>query len=284
MVTTISVRAWMRPIYLLKVLNGLTQCRGLQKYKLLISCDHFDHSMAEQLYEAIQCSNILDRIETDIVFHDTNLGCTGNFRFCLKQSFKDGQDYAIFVEDDSYLSIDCLEYFEQTLHLLKDYFALCTLNRPCHQTIPPKPEDFNKLVARDMFEGANVFCIGRKTYDKIEAKGGIFGVDWISDRGKRADCRGEDWLKEVRKSDRLGWDNPMEKFFRDLPCIFPVIGRTLNIGKSGLHLSPNQWLQTHYNENWIQHPNYACKIVNKPVFDIQNILIDTNKYTESGYE
>lgn len=279
--TVISLRCWARPIYLLKTLDGLRRCRGLEKYKLLIVCDHYNPMMAQQILEAVEMSQIAAAVETELVFQDENVGCAGNFRYTLDKSFENNEDWAIFLEDDTYPSIDLLEYFEQTAHLLDDYFAACTMHRPCHQLIEPAVSKSHNLVSREWFEGANAFSINRKTYERIKSKSEVFGIEYESPKGKEYGCRGEEWLKEVTVSDRLGWDTPFEKYFRDLPCLYPVVGRTLNIGKAGLHLSFNEYIKLQYNGNWIQNPKYIEKIRSFAWFDLE-VEKDDTKYIEDG--
>jgi hypothetical protein len=290
--TIISVACWNRPIYLLKILDGLL--KALQfgppyPFKLLISCDHLDACNAQQILEAIECSNILKFVDTDLVFHDKNLGCTGNTRFCLEKGFENNEQYTIHLEDDTYPSLDLIEYFAQVWPLLDNgYFAACTFHRPCHQLQAPSLGDVYKLVAKNVFEGAGGFAITRKQWERIQEMGGMFGVEYVPDFAKKYDCRGEVWKSAVAKSDRLGFDWAFDRYFSEgKPCLFPIVSRVLNIGKHGLHLNPTQWQVTHFNPNWAHDPRYSSIYKYKsgwPNADLTNILIDNNKYTESGYE
>ncbi len=279
--TLISLRAWARPTSLLKTLDGLRRCRGVSKYKLLISCDYHSPMMAQQLVEAIELSQIATAIETELVFHDKPVGCTGNFKYVLDKSFLNTEDeWCVFMEDDSYPSIDMLEYFEQTSHLLDDYFAACTMNRPMHELIAPSPSKAHNLVSKNWFEGANAFSMNRARYIKLNPPG-VFGIDYQSPRAKEHNCRGEDWLKEVNISDNGAWDQTFEKYFRDLPCLYPVVGRTLNIGKHGYNLSPNQYMKLQYNDNWAHNPMYIERIKEFAWFDLE-VRKDEQIYVEDG--
>jgi hypothetical protein len=284
--STISICAWNRPIYLLKVLDGLGKALHYHAggvRKLLISVDWQDAGMSEQIYEAIQCSNIMNWIDTDLVFHDKNLGCTGNTRFCLEKSFENDEEWAIHLEDDTYPSIDLFKYFDAVIPILDNYFAACTFHRPCHELVKPNNLLPDRIVSKRMFEGAGGFAITRKRWNRILEMGGMFGVDYIPDFAKKFDCRGEEWKNAVQKSDRLGFDWPFDRYFsEDLPSLYPIVSRVLNIGKSGLHLSPNQWLKTHHNPNWIQDDYYKARLGD--AWDTKVILVDDKKYTEDGYE
>lgn len=275
----ISLRAWARPTSLLKTLDGLRRCRGLSKYKLLISCDYNSPMMAQQLVEAIELSQIASDIETELVFHNEHVGCTGNFRYVLDRSFSNNEDWAVFMEDDTYPAIDILEYFEQTAHLLDDYFAACSMHRPCHELIKPSVDKTHNLVSKEWFESANVFAMSKKTYDKIEEMGGVFGVTYIPEDAKS--LKGKEWLHKVDKNDDGAWDKSFEHYFRDLPCLYPVVGRTLNIGKHGYHLAPNQYLELQYNENWAHNPYYINRVMETTWFDLE-VRKDKEKYLENG--
>lgn len=279
----ISLRCWARPIYTLKVLDGLRRCRGLSKYKLLISCDHYNPMIAQQLLEAVELSQIAEAVETELIFHDNHVGCAGNLKCVMQQSFDKDEDFAIFMEDDTYPAIDILEYFEQTAHLLDEYFAACSLHRPSHQLTTPISDQIHNLVSKEWFEGANAFAINRNRYNQILEKADIFGISYQSDKGKEYDCRGEAWLGQVIIDDKYGWDVPFEKYFRDLPCLYPVVGRTLNIGKAGFHLNFNQYMQLQYNGNWAHNPLYINKIMTPTRFNL-DVQKDNTKYFEDKCE
>lgn len=232
--------------------------------------------------EAIEVSNILHVIDTNVIFHDKTLGCTGNTRFCLEYGFKE-HDYVLHLEDDTYPSIDLLEYFEQVeRHLYNGYFAACTFHRPCHQDKPDQSK-IRSLVSKFMFEGAGGFSMTKKQWERILEMGGMFGVYDITPAGRQYNCRGEDWLKEIVKDDKWGFDWPFDRYFSEgKPSIYPVVGRVLNIGKHGLHLNANQWQKMQYNEFWAHHPDYLPYISSVPTFFESSIMEDISKYTEEG--
>lgn len=282
MKTLITLSSWNRPIYLYRVLDGLKRCRGLNKFKLLISCDFYDKNNSQQILETIELSQIQYAVETEAIFHEENLGCTGNGRFCLEEGFKNEQDYTIHLECDTYPSIDLLEYFEQTAHLLDEYFAVCTFNRGCHQLIAPTPSDSHKLFAKKWFEGCGGFAINRKTWNRIKELGGLFGVEYIPENAKKWDCRGEEWKNKVTISDRLAYDWSMDRYFsEDKFCLYPLVSRVFNIGKSGLHLNFNQYMELQYNENWVHNPYYINRIMETTWFDL-DVRKDEEKYIENG--
>lgn len=281
----ISLKCWNRPIYLYKVLNSLRDCVGIEKYKLIISVDNVDINIQNQIYEAILLSDIHNVIQAEIFFQDSKLGCAGNTRFLLEKSFEiSSGDYTIHLEDDTVPSIGCLEYFKQAVDVINKYpdklFAACTFHRPCHQKLNKQEiiDNRNKLTAKKWFDGAGGFAITRNQWNRILEMGGMFGVDGITKKGRTFDCKGEDWLKEINKSDRLSWVWPFHKYFsEDKYTLYPYVGTVLNIGRIGLHCSPEVHEQIQFNQNWLgySHPHIE--------YDT-NIIYDDNKYIEDGIE
>ncbi len=276
----------------MKTLDGLVKALragyGSPYNKLIISCDKSDPCMAQQMVEAIECTDIANTsMDVELIFHDDHLGCTGNTRYCLERSFEDGQEYTVHLEDDTYPGLDLLGYFNAVAPILDNYFAACTFHRPIHELVAPSPSMTNRLVAKNVFEGAGGFAITRKRWERILEMGGMFGVDYLSPKAKHVDCRGEEWLREVNgyRSDRLGFDWPFDRYFSEgLPSLYPVVSRVINIGKAGLHLSPNQWEKLQYNPNWINSASYNFALRDRRNWNTVDILVDDKKYTEDGYE
>lgn len=292
---SISIKAWCRPIYLLRSLNALSKCHGIENYRILLSCDHYDTCNAQQILETIYASPVSRFKNFEVIIHETNLGCAGNTRYCFERAFENGEDFHIHMEDDHILSVDALEFFEDVVPLIGDsHFAVCSMNRPCHQDKPifdPENdyeevlEDAGELYSKLWFEPAAAFAITKKQYDRIQEMGGIFGVDYISEKGKSPHCNGQEWLKEVQKSDRLSWGWPFQKYFSEgKPSLFPIIGRCLNIGKSGLHTNYNKYVEIHENNHWMGNPSYPNNIYeDRYYFDAESILKDNKIYFENGY-
>lgn len=292
----ISIKAFNRPLYLLRVLNALSCCRHIEKYPVLISCDHFDEINAQQILEAIQSSRLRIKTKVHAEFHEKTLGCAGNMRYCLENSFSNGETFTIHFEDDTLPSIDCLEYFEQVISFLEKhpdkYFAACAMHRPCHQLKCPvkynkyggiDDPDLTTLQTKYWFEPAGGFAITKDEYDKIQSDLGVFGVEYISERGKNPTIIGKEWYKECTISDRLSWGWPFEKYYRNTrKCIYPYIGRVFNIGKSGLHSNYNQYVKTHENKWWVGNNELKDFIDENPIiFDTDNIIDDNKTYVEN---
>lgn len=282
MAAIISLKCWNRPAYLFTSLVKLSSCNNIEEYPLLISCDKTDRNTQEQILHAIVNSGIKEKTQIEVIFQEKQLGCAGNFKYCFEKSFSNNEDWTIHIEDDCLLGKDTLIYFEHAIKLLdkNNLFAACSLHRPIHQTISPNSEDVYKLIVRNWFEPCGGFAMTRQQYERIQEMGGVFGVDYISEKGRTFDCQGEDWLKEVHQSFRLSWAWPFHKYFSEgKKSLYPKISRVLNIGRIGLHLTDtNTHQKLQYNKNWIE--NYNCL---EGVFE-DSFEIDNNKYVEAGIE
>jgi hypothetical protein len=293
----ITLKCWNRPIYLLRVLNNLSKCRGIEKYPLLISCDKSEPVNQQQILDAINYSGINEKTKVSLVFQQNQLGCAGNTRFLLERSWENGAEYCIHLEDDTVPGIDCLEYFEQAVKILdkENLFAACTFNRPVHQLEKPgffedndldASEEVGYVRAKHWFDGAGGFAMTATQWKRILEMGGMFGVNWISEKGRTFNCQGEDWLKEIRKSDSLSWVWPFHKYFSEgKKTLYPEVGRVLNIGQIGLHANAEIHGKIQYNPWWINHPDYIHYAEEDMIyFNVDNIIKDDSKYVEYGIE
>jgi len=289
---TISLACWNRPIYLLQVLNWLGSCRNIEKYRLLISCDHFNYSNRAQILSAINLSNIASYIETDVFFHENNIGSAANTKYCLERGFENGEGYHIHLEDDTLPAVDMLEYFEQIFPLLDidKFFAACTMHRGGHQPVKPNVSDANKLVSRKWFESSNAFGITKIQWNRILEMGGMFGISYMDDYARTPRCFGNEWLSHVNIVDYscptakfpTAWDWPFVKYFSEQkPCVYPVVSRVYNIGANGLHYTEKSHNEYMVNENWIHSSDYSCHIYQPTTFNTE-IYNDTKTYVEKG--
>lgn len=289
----ITVKAHARPVLLYRCLSALEKCWGIEKYPVVISVDLLDSiPMKEQTLTAVEQSNIANKCgEVEIVWHDQRLGCPGNAQYCLSRGFESGAPYTIHLEDDILFAPDCLSYLEWTVKRLDggNYFAACTYNRPCHQKTAPHSADIVKTASKKLFDGSGGLAMTSARWRKIQAMGGMFGVNYISDAGRKFDCRGTEWLSEIRKQNlpdptSLSWVWPFDKFFSQednihLPSVYPIVNRSLNIGKRGLHVkSEQEHSQLQYNQHWT---GGAYEPINQ---FLDEITIDNNKYIEDGIE
>ena len=117
-----------------------------------------------------------------------------------------------------------------------------------------------------------------RQWKRIQELGGMFGIEYISTKGRTFDCIGEAWLQESRRG-RLSWAWPFHKYFSEGKySLFPKISRVINIGEVGLHSNKELQKQMHYNENTIQ--KYGKDITE---YD-NNITYDYRKFIEHGIE
>lgn len=272
----ITLKCHNRPIYLLRTLQALAGCPQIKDYELLISCDLVDSLTKNQIEEAINYSKINDYMQTYVAFSPTRLGCSKNTELCLRHTFDQGADFAYHLEDDTMPSPALLDYWQDVTPLLdtNNWFAACTFHRPCHNHQYTNPCG---LTVKRYFDASGGFAMSKRQWDRIQEMGGMFAVNWISDKGRTFDSRGETWLNEIRKHEFGGFGYPFDRYFAENKySVFPNRGVVLNIGKVGEHLK-NQNIHSQLQENfdvW-QAPSS---------FDTKNISIDNRKFIEWGIE
>ena len=251
------------------------------------------------------------------------LGCAGHTKFCLDQTFRVAEaDFAFHLEDDTLPSQDLIEYWEQVGPILDSdfdkYFAACTFHRPCHRPryekfqdlmalneegyqnvelsklskYGPEYEEFiegigedgNVLVAKKWFDASGGFAMCKKQWDRINEMGGMFGISYLSEKGRRFECRGQEWLKEIRRAENGGFAWPFNSYFAEnKSTIYPWVSIVKNIGKSGTHvLDETLYNSIHRNNVWWGH--FDLKTRGTIPYDVDNIIQDDSKYIEHGIQ
>lgn len=253
MTKVITVKLWNRPDLTQQCLDHLQQCWGIEDYHLYLSVDHSE--VQSEIIEIIETHPILDSVHASLMYHDKNLGCAGNARHCFEFAFNTvGAALMIHLEDDILAAPDFLAYCEHCQPLLDSgsYFTACGFNRPCHEKQKPYSEGVGQICAKHWFDGTGGFCMVQSQWERIEAMGGMFGVNSITPKGRGPGWQGEEWLMMVKESDKGSWVWPFHKFFSEgKPSLFPMVSRTLNVGKAGLHvMSDAQHTALHHNPNW----------------------------------
>ena len=271
----ITIKAHQRAINLYKVLLGLNSQNGIENYDISISNDLVDPIVAQQNIEAIELAGI----KCTFHFHNKRQGCAGNTQFLLEQTFDhNNYDYMFHLEDDTLPSYNWLQYCETVAPLLDNqFFAACTFHRPCHQLEKPTKQEYNKLVSRNFFDPTGGFVMSKAQWNRIKELGGMWGVSWISEKGRGPNCSGNEWLKEVKidAAGSFGWS--FDRYFREeKPCLYPKLGVVKNIGKIGHYMKDaNLHKEMHENNNW--HGNTQETISG---FDTSYIETDTKEYLE----
>lgn len=284
----IIFKGWNRPIYTYKALKRLSEV--YYDLPLVISFDHCDPSMKQQQLEAIEMVGIQDAM---VNFCPNQMGCAGHTKFLFELAFeRHGADYIIHIEDDHYIAHDCINFLQWASNVVDsaDLFAACSFHRPVHQDWKSEPKDGFKTVAKRWFDGSGPIMITKDRWKKIKDMGGMFGVNYISDKGRTFDCYGRPWLSEVRVSDSLSWVWPLHKYFGGgMYSLFPKVNRSINIGKVGLHANENIHQNIHYNpelidnvlglHNWLE-PNDQTGLME---YDL-DFEYDDRKFVEYGIE
>ena len=268
--TIINIKAWSRPIMLKETLQKLSECYNIKNYNIIISIDGPNTPYKISNFEAaINKSNIKENSKSvDIIYHDKNIGCAGNMKFCFIESFKNKNvNYMIHLEDDTIPGKDFLLFMEAGYNYMKedeDIFAICPFIRKTHLTehnIKVSLEnDIDKIFYRNNFEPGGGFGMNRNQWNKIEKDRGVFGV--IGECGN--DLRGDEWLENLKRkggkiTDKGSWAWPFRQMYlNNKKVIFPKISRTQNIGDvQGLFNPGITWHKTKiFNPKWVENEYY----------------------------
>jgi hypothetical protein len=102
---TISVIAHKRPGYLAQVLEALTLCAGIERYRVHVFCDRNPRRH--------QCAEVASRFGFTPVVHRRRLGCDRNTAHAIDHAFSDlGASYHLHLEDDTVPARGALLWFE----------------------------------------------------------------------------------------------------------------------------------------------------------------------------
>jgi hypothetical protein len=275
----LTLKTWNRPELLDKCLHNLLHCRGIENYYILVSVDN-----AENNNETYQVFDKYFWLFKDLnmvcMLHTEKLGCAGNTKWCLNNSFLNNETHTIHLEDDVLVSPNYLEYMEWAAdQLLKDntIFAASPFIRECHR--PFIRSNPNTACLRNWFEPGGGFVITRKRYDEIDENGGVFGVDYIDDEGRHPMCFGDKWLNHIHRNDMGSWGWVFGKYFANgRPTLYPCISRVRNIGALGLHTKTSEFHDTYIdNQEWTGLDKYIGQDLS-----IQDIYDDERLYHEHG--
>lgn len=131
----IAITLCRRPEATKKLLDCLRNCRGIEDYTLYISVDVDDRYRDN----SIEVNDIVIAFQDELqalkrkVFtyaHEPKLGVDLHKLFILGEAFKDNE-YVIFLEDDTPISVDALNWFEWAGQHYKDdesVFSVCGFN------------------------------------------------------------------------------------------------------------------------------------------------------------
>jgi hypothetical protein len=253
----ITIKAWQRPGYFGQVVKSLEHLKGIDKYPILVSLDHTREEIQDTHIAYIRtCENVANY---QVYKNMSPLGCAGNTQLVLRKAFEDySADAIIHLEDDTVPARDYLDFMEWALDKTsKDnkLFAVCPLNRAASKHYTIHPGCISTAYLRAWFESGGGFGIPRRTWDLIEAKGGMFGTHSTD---SLTHLIGEEWKAQMPITSQGSWAWPFNQYFRersitDHLCIYPSVSRTNNIGKQNGQFNPNPvWHQQNvYDPKWI---------------------------------
>ena len=106
----ITMTAWRRPDYFLKVIQSLENAEGIDDYLLLISLDGGYPERQTEMVAILRES----KLYYEVFAHEENLGCAGNTGFILGKGFEKA-DRVIHAEEDTIFHPDAIRYLEYCL-------------------------------------------------------------------------------------------------------------------------------------------------------------------------
>ena len=250
----ITVKLWNRPPYLKKLVDSLEKLSGIEEYKVIFSVDKSGDKETKIIKHILENSTL----NKDVYYHDTNLGCAGNTRFCLDKGFEANSDYVIHLEDDTIPAKDYLKFMEwgyEKSKNNKNIFAICPFVRKDYNKVPLNKMDVNKCFERSWFETGGGFGMTRLSWLDIIDKGNIYGVVMPGN----TKLSGEEWKKGCVIDDKGTYGWPMNMYFKgDKLCIYPEVSRVQNIGELNGKFNPSAtWHKQHvYDEKWIMNEDF----------------------------
>lgn len=202
--------------YTRTVLDALSRCEGVDKYRIFLHCEPGCRAV-EDLARAFPLPG------KEVVINPRKLGCTRNTFAALDHGFG-ASDYVIALEDDVVPALDALRFFEHCREAYRDdlsVFTACAYGRH-----PAGPEDFYKLTRTQWFT----------------PWGWATWIDrWKPGRGL--------WQPDSPTS----WDVIFNQQIRgDRYEVSPLLARTQNIGAvDGTYCTDPKWhRENQFNEHW----------------------------------
>ena len=222
----ISIATYRRYKYTKQVLQHLAECKGIDKYMVLVNCEPGFPDIADM-------AKNFPGLKTDVVVHPEKLGCNRNIYFSLERGFAQS-DYVIMVEDDILLAKDALEFFEYCRTNYEDNPYVYTV--AAYNQFECEPEQHHTLYRLKWFTPW-----GWATWKSRWEEAGGMKTSW-------------DW-----EAKRASWDATLNHFLRkDRVEIRPRLGRSQNIGgEMGTWVPNPEWHAIHQlNKHWAG----ACNI------------------------
>jgi hypothetical protein len=204
---TISLTAHRRPHYLAQTLEALSDCVGIERYRVTVFCDS-GHAKSRD------CVRVVESAGFEPVLTRRRLGCAANTGRAIAAAFDAGAPYHLHLEEDTVPSRGALLWFEWAERLGTDasIFSVTGYNR--------EPS------------GASHEWSTRTWFTP-------WGFATWADRWEE-EMR---WRRHIRK----GWDVRLNRIRGNRCEAFPCISRVQNIGAlGGAHVPSAEWHAEHH--------------------------------------
>jgi len=223
----ITLTVYSRPDYTKTVLDALSQCYGVEDYRLMVSTDKDVHPEVRELV------NQIDFCESEVLVYPQAVDQTKIALRALSVAFS-LTDYSIYFEDDTVPALDCLRYFEYCAEAYKEDDSILSITgyapklNGTHDEGQRKESEVHALRRNEWFTPWT-WATWKDRWKHMRYTWGKYPFSWDLN------------LNEERKL-----HNKVE--------IVPLLARTENIGAEGGRNCPNpDW---HYRNQWNRN-NYA---------------------------
>jgi len=251
----LTIKAHKRPYYLKEVLNSLENCIGIENQKILISLD-FNLETRKESRDIVDSFKFRSNIDLRVHIH--KLGCAGNMRYCLEESFENNNnDFMIHLEDDTPVAKDFLLFMNWAYEYIKNnenIFTICPFTRNCSGG-GDESHQINKTILKPGFDCGGGYGITKTQWEYIKSLGGMFGIVGPA----ATEAPPEDWKRLQKITEDGSWAWPFRRYFcREKLNLFPEINRTNNIGLKEGRFNPSEdFHRTNiYVENWAGNDRY----------------------------
>jgi hypothetical protein len=200
--------------YTHRVLEAISKCVGVEKYRIFLHCDP-GCGEVESLIRGFPLPG------KEVVIHPERVGCTANTFSALFHGFQ-ASDYVIALEDDVVPAPDALQFFEHCRDAYRDdkaIFTACAYTRRHAQ-----PSEYYSLTRFQWFTP--------------------WGWATWKDRWDAT-------ISAWNFTNAPSWDITFNKIRGDRYEVTPVLARTQNIGEqNGTYCSPEHHRDHQFNRYW----------------------------------
>lgn len=236
----IAMTVYRRPDYTAQVLEALSKCYGIEKYKVFIHHDWNEEHQAdcvevERLCEEFQKGGFAESVS--MFRHQPRLGCDLSKLFVLPLAYE-FSDFVIFVEDDTVPACDFLLWMEFAADKIKGHPTIASVTGysrmdydTCHRISgAPYVLDIYRYTERVGFKPWT-WGMWRERYDEFYGNAGRAYLETVDNVNGRFDW----WIHD-----------------KGYLFMYPILARTQCIGGSRAEHTPSpEWFEANeYNPHW----------------------------------